>query len=80
MVSPTKIKHTLGRVDTKRYQNNLNLTSLFNNNSSINSHGLAQPLLRTHNVLHFKVGSIFIEVNDDGMLFSDYTKENKRYV
>lgn len=33
-----------------------------------------------HQVLHFKMGSIFIEVNDDGILLSDYTKENKRYV
>lgn len=28
----------------------------------------------------FKIRSIFIEINEDGVLLSDYTKENKRYI
>ena len=80
MISPTKLKNMVGRTETKRYHHNLNISSINNNHSQLYSHLSLHPLLKTHNVLHFKMGSIFIEVNDDGMLFSDYTKENKRYV
>ena len=73
MVSPTKVKNPIGRMETKKHHN-LNLSSVLNNHSQINPQFSAHPLIRTHNVLHFKMGSIFIEVNDDGMLFSDYTK------
>jgi hypothetical protein len=79
-VPPTKVKNIIGRNDTRRFQNNFNLSSVFNNHSHIYPQAPAHLLLKTHNVLHFKMGSIFIEVNNDGMLFSDYTKENKRYV
>jgi hypothetical protein len=79
MVSPTKMPKTekliIARTETKRITANQSL--LFSgmhagvNNRNKNS---------MHQVLHFKMGSIFIEVNDDGILLSDYTKENKRYV
>jgi hypothetical protein len=33
-----------------------------------------------HTKIKFKIFSIFIEVNEDGVLLSDYTNENKRYI
>jgi len=69
MISPTKISKTvMPRAETKKI--GLNQSILYNNYQNPNTRNKNSM----HQVLNFKMGSIFIEVNDDGVLLSDYTK------
>jgi hypothetical protein len=67
MISPSKqAKPTVPRSETRKI--GMNQSLIYSKNMETRGKN------SMHQVLNFKMGSIFIEANDDGIILSDHTK------
>jgi hypothetical protein len=79
---PAALNKSTAESDTKNFQTLQPLPRTLTRKRDVQPMRPIKPITKIvrFKAIVFKIRSIFIEINEDGILLSDYTKENKRYI